>query len=197
MTNNRVRTFAFAVIARASFARSNLIKINSFRDCFAKNARNDSVEPNAKVLRVFLNVVFIVAGSFLLASCRLIPAGDRVCFEKQCVDVEVVSTPDAMQKGLQGRTSLPKNAGMFFMFQKPDHQLFWMKDTLIPLDLIWMDQQRRVVHIRHDARPCKAEPCETFGSVSREAIYVLEVNAGYCARHGLKKGDQAEFRLKK
>ena len=147
--------------------------------------------------RSFLNVVFIAAGSLLLVSCHWIQAGDRVCFEKNCVNVEVVSTPEAMRKGLQGQTTLGANAGMLFVFAKPDRQLFWMKETLIPLDIIWMNQERRIVHIRPNAQPCRAEPCETFGSVSRDAIYVLEVNAGYCAKHGLKKGNQAEFRLKK
>ena len=70
-----------------------------------------------------------------------------------------------------------------------------MKDTLIPLDMIWMDSERRIVHIEHNVPPCAADPCPRYPP-SGPALYVLEINAGFAAKLGLKVGDTMEFRLK-
>lgn len=143
-------------------------------------------------------IYVLILGSLLLVSCK---AGqnvhsDQVCFGKTCVDVEVVSTPEAMRKGLQGRVAMADNQGMLFTFPRAERHSFWMKDTLIPLDMIWMDHERRIVDLHLHVPPCKADPCETYGPSGENALYVLEVNAGYCQKKGLKRGNQAEFRLR-
>ncbi len=141
---------------------------------------------------------FLVALCLMLSSCRGISVvkADRVCFTEVCVNVEVVSTPETMEKGLQGRTALTENGGMLFVFSQPDRQFFWMKDTLIPLDMIWMNEEREIVHVRPNVQPCQSDPCDVYGSPTPDALYVLEVSEGYVQRHGLKRGDRAEFQLK-
>ena len=69
-----------------------------------------------------------------------------------------------------------------------------MKDTMIPLDIIWMDHSRRVVHIEKDVPPCVSDPCPRYVP-KKEALYVLELNAGESERLGLQKGEFFEFRL--
>ena len=121
---------------------------------------------------------------------------DQVCFQSACYDVEVVADGRSRMRGLQGRTELGKQAGMLFIFQESWPFRFWMKDTLIPLDMIWLDAVRKVVYVEHDVPPCQADPCPNYGP-SQAALYVLELNAGETARLGLKAGDQMVFHLDK
>jgi len=103
--------------------------------------------------------------------------------------------PEDVQRGLQFRESLDKNKGMLFVFAESRRHAFWMKDTLIPLDIIWLDYARRVVYIAPNIPPCPQDPCPSY-SPERDALYVLEINAGVAQQLGLKPGDLAEFRIK-
>ncbi|MBN1870125.1 MAG: DUF192 domain-containing protein [Candidatus Omnitrophica bacterium] len=71
----------------------------------------------------------------------------RICFNGRCIKAEVARTPEARAQGLQGRDSMPYDEGMLFVFPSSNRQSFWMKDTYIPLDIIWMDSRKRVVFI--------------------------------------------------
>ncbi len=89
-----------------------------------------------------------------------------------------------------GRISLEAGKGMLFVFETEGEYGFWMKNTLIPLDMIWIDGKNKVIYIKENAAPCKTEPCETFGP-GRKAKYVLEINGGMNEKLGIKIGDQA------
>ncbi len=121
-------------------------------------------------------------------------AVNQVCFKDKCFDVEVVQRKEDLQRGLQLRKSLDPGGGMLFVFSQSRPHSFWMKDTLIPLDMIWMDYARKIVHIEHDVPPCAADPCPRY-TPPHEALYVLEINAGYARKMGVQLGDTAEFRL--
>lgn len=97
-----------------------------------------------------------------------------------------------MQRGLQGRTALDAKAGMVFAFTDEGHHPFWMKDTKIPLDIIWIDQGGQVVDIKAHAPPCLKNPCAVYSS-SSPAMYVLEVNAGTAEKAGIKPGTPIQF----
>jgi hypothetical protein len=88
------------------------------------------------------------------------------------------------------RDSLAKDSGMLFIFPTPKRAKFWMKNTKIPLDIIWMNTQLKVVHIKHNATPFSTESLIS----PTEAKYVLEINAGMAQSLGLKIGDQLEFK---
>jgi hypothetical protein len=81
---------------------------------------------------------------------------------------------------------------MLFVFPQAQPLTFWMKDTLIPLDMLFFDEAHRLVTIRTDAPPCKADPCPTYASTA-PARYVLELNAGTAAKLDLRKGDVITF----
>ncbi len=136
----------------------------------------------------FLLFFFCLTGCFLQDA----KSQNQVCFDKNCINVEVVQKEEDLQRGLQFRTSLEENSGMLFIFAHTRQHGFWMKDTLIPLDMIWMDYNRRIVHIARNVPPCKADPCATY-TPSDPALYVLEVDAGYASTLGLKVGNHAEF----
>ena len=88
------------------------------------------------------------------------------------------------------RTSLPEDGGMLFVFPEQSKQSFWMKNTLIPLDMLFIDGDGRIVGIHPDAVPLSEAPI----SVGKPSTYVLEVNGGWAARHGVHPGDTVELR---
>ena len=108
------------------------------------------------------------------------------------VNVEVVADDETRQQGLMFRDHLADDRGMIFFFPESGEYPFWMKNTLIPLDMIWIDEARRIAHITHDVPPCKVDPCPSYPPNAR-AKYVLEVAAGVAAKHRLKDGDALRF----
>ncbi len=110
-----------------------------------------------------------------------------VCFSNNCIEAEIAVTSQERQKGLMFRKSLPENQGMFFVFGKADLHSFWMKDTYIPLDIIWIDKNR-VVHIEQ-AVPCK-ENCPSY-KPDNPAKYILETNAGFAKN--IQIGDEVKI----
>ena len=82
--------------------------------------------------------------------------------------------------------------GMLFVFTTDEPRTFWMKDTLIPLDILFFDAHHRLVTIQADAQPCRSDPCELYPS-DAPARYVLELNAGTASRIGAKTGDVMTF----
>lgn len=122
----------------------------------------------------------------------------QVCFHgTPCFAVEVASDAASRQKGLMLRTSLEPDKGMLFVFDTEGEYSFWMKNTLIPLDMIWMNADKKIVFIQENAQPCL--PAQAGGTVCPTmnpgvaALYVLEVNAGVAQKEGLKLGDSASF----
>jgi uncharacterized protein len=105
------------------------------------------------------------------------------------VHAEVVDTPEAVARGLMFRTSLGPNEGMLFVFEKTGFYPFWMKNTLIPLDIIWIDEQWRIVSIAASVPPCRADPCPTYPPPG-DARYVVEVPAGFTRTHRVTRGDR-------
>jgi uncharacterized membrane protein (UPF0127 family) len=85
------------------------------------------------------------------------------------------------------RPSLAQNSGMLFVFGQIRLLTFWMKDTLIPLDMAFISQDLRIVKIERNAPPCTTVACQNYGNVL--GLYVVEVNAGFCYSHGIKEGD--------
>jgi uncharacterized membrane protein (UPF0127 family) len=79
-----------------------------------------------------------------------------------------------------------------FLFPKSGDYPFWMKNTLIPLDMIWIDEGKKIVHVAANVPPCKADPCPSYPP-NANAKYVLELAAGVAAKHGLKNGDVLRF----
>lgn len=105
------------------------------------------------------------------------------------VQVELADTPETRARGLMYRKELPRNAGMLFVFPEEDKLEFWMKNTPLPLDMIFFDRNRRVVGIVERAQPFSTTP----RGPGVPAQYVLEVNGGFAAEHGIQVGDRAEF----
>jgi uncharacterized membrane protein (UPF0127 family) len=100
--------------------------------------------------------------------------------------IEVADTNAERSKGLMNRLSMPKSAGMLFVYPRPKTAGFWMKNTLIPLDMIFMDRTGTVQHIHHRAQPGDLQP--KFGGDNIQ--YVLEINGGLAEQMGMAPGTQ-------
>jgi len=105
--------------------------------------------------------------------------------------VEIADTPEKRAKGLSDRQSLPENQGMLFLFDKPDFHSFWMKDTLIPLDFIWI-RDDKVVGITQNIKPEGYQPPHVL-TPEEKINAVLEANAGFVKKSNLKVGDKISF----
>jgi uncharacterized protein len=102
---------------------------------------------------------------------------------------EMADTPHRTQEGYMFRREVKENEAMIFVFPETDFHPFWMKNTLVSLDMIWMDDDFMVIHIEPSVPPCKADPCASYGP-PRKSRYVLEVRGGTTAREGLKVGER-------
>ena len=102
------------------------------------------------------------------------------------IDVEIADTPGEREHGLMERTTLPQYAGMIFIFNDDEPRYFYMKNTLIPLDMIFIDSNLTIIDIHENATPL----CEDIIASSGPCRYVLEVNGGLCASDGIDIGDR-------
>jgi uncharacterized membrane protein (UPF0127 family) len=106
--------------------------------------------------------------------------------------LELATIPEDQAQGLMYRESLPPNRGMLFVFDQPSPHHFWMKNTMIPLDIIWLDEADKVIFVSADTPPCKADPCPTYGT-DVPVRRVLELEAGMAKKEGVVVG--SEIRL--
>jgi len=109
--------------------------------------------------------------------------------DKTVVSLEVARNEPERSRGLMYRTSMPERAGMIFLFERPGVYPFWMKNTLIPLDMIFIARDLTVAGVVHDAQP-GSERLHRGGALS---LYVLEVNAGWAAEHRISRGSAVRF----
>ena len=147
------------------------------------------------IILVLLFFIVVLGFMFFYFSipAKKIPVASRVCFQQNCFMVELATSQAQQELGLMNRTSLDKNSGMYFIFDKENDYPFWMKNTLIPLDMIWISGNPsagsgQVVFIAENVQPCKVENCPVIDP-GVKAKYVLEINAGISAQDGIKIGD--------
>lgn len=107
---------------------------------------------------------------------------------------ELADTPEKRAVGLMERTELASNRGMLFTFPQPGYWSFWMKNTRIPLDILWLDQHKTIVYIEHSAPIChlSGNVCPQY-IPPQEALYVLELRGGVAASLGLRPGAALSF----
>jgi uncharacterized membrane protein (UPF0127 family) len=103
--------------------------------------------------------------------------------------IEVATTREEQALGLMFRRSLPENAGMLFIYQQPQPAAMWMKNTLIPLDMVFIAPDGKVLRIETNTEPFSTAVIPSEGTVSA----VLELNAGQADRIGLKRGDKVVY----
>ena len=108
---------------------------------------------------------------------------------------EVADTPEKLLFGLAFRESLPRNEAMLYIFGESGPHRVWTKEFQFPVDLIWVDESKIVVHMVEDAPPCLDGKCTWYGPPPKDARYVIETNSGFVKQNGIGIGDQLKFTL--
>lgn len=152
--------------------------------------------PVAAFIGTIIAVILLLSGGIIsintqesVASTSQITAVDFTNKYGQIeqLNVEVADNPQAWEQGLMLRSSMSANNGMLFVFDVIEGRTFWMKDTLIPLDIIFFDQDLKVVNLYSNTKPDQTS--ELYPSQT-PIKYALETNAGWATTVGLQKGDQ-------
>lgn len=142
----------------------------------------------------FSVVFFLVFLMIFLANCTKkvnqisISNGEKIIK----VNVEIADDNYERQQGLMFRESLNENDGMIFIFEDENFQSFWMKNTLIPLDIIFIDKNFEIVDIKN-AVPCEEDPCAAYDS-AKPAKYVLEINYGFAEKNSIEAGGKVDLK---
>ncbi len=139
----------------------------------------------------FICSVITILICLILKSALARPVDKKVCFKNTCIQTEVMESQVDRQQGLMHRASLAADRGMLFVFDNEDKYSFWMKGMLIPLDIIWISKDKQVAHIVEDTQPC-SDNCLNLVP-HQDAMYVLEVNAGFVRRHNIELGERVVF----
>jgi len=108
------------------------------------------------------------------------------------LSVEIADEADEQRRGLMGVEHLPADQGMAFVWPEPVGSTFWMKNTLVPLSIAFVDDAGQVIDIL-DMQPCGADPCRKYG-INEPYVLAVEANLGWFDDHGVNAGDRAELR---
>ena len=144
-----------------------------------------------KIREMVLLLIFII--TLIILTFIFKEQGDYIRVNGSYIKVEIADSPEERAKGLAYRDSLAEQTGMLFVFENSGILRFWMKDTLISLDIIFIDENMGIVKIIRNAQPCLREPCEIYSSFSF-AKYALEINGGEAERLGINEGEIVELR---
>jgi uncharacterized membrane protein (UPF0127 family) len=148
------------------------------------------------VMRVLASVLAVSLLLLGVASARpaviplTLPSG-------KVLQTEVMVKDEDRQMGLMFRPSLPLDHGMLFLFEQPDFHGIWMKNCKFPIDILWLDQDKKVVHLAEAVPPCTAKEdkdCPVYSPL-RRASYVVELNAGQARREKAIVGSTIKFTL--
>jgi hypothetical protein len=141
------------------------------------------------ILLIVLGLAFFVYAEPLFAPNNSAPLNNTACINSNCFSVEIANTEAEREQGLMFRQNLDNDKGMLFIFDKEGVYPFWMKNTLIPLDMIWIDKNYKVVFIGKNSRPCQVNgECPSI-IPDAKAMYVLEINSGLSDRISIQVGD--------
>lgn len=129
---------------------------------------------------------------FICSSC--IAQDPYVVLKGERFTVELAESRDKQALGLMFRESMPDDHGMLFLFPAEGKRSFWMKNTRIPLDIFYFDENLALVSVAENATPCRTRQCPGYPSKGL-AKYVLELNAGKAGELDVQEGDVLELHL--
>ncbi|KPQ06815.1 MAG: hypothetical protein HLUCCA12_09415 [Rhodobacteraceae bacterium HLUCCA12] len=133
-----------------------------------------------------LAAVLSLAAAPLAAACEPERVDLRGDWGQTRFTVEIADTSATRARGLMHRESMPRFSGMLFIYDAPERAVFWMENTLIPLDMLFIDETGRVNHIHHEAQPMDRTAIDGGDDV----LMVLEINGGLAAQLGIEPGTE-------
>lgn len=157
------------------------------------NAKSASIAQRVIVWLIVLGVLAVVGYCVFSIVASMKQQRVSISVGKANFRAEVADTDELRKKGLSGRQELEENQAMLFVFDSNSQHSIWMKDMRIPIDVIWLDEKKKVVHVEHDIWP-DSEPHETYVP-PKPARYIIEITAGEAKKAGIKVGTLAQFEL--
>jgi uncharacterized protein len=141
--------------------------------------------------RLFRGLMFFA--SCILCACATGASGPSVELKGHRFEIEIASDDASRERGLMFRDEMPPDHGMLFLFSEMQPRIFWMKNTHIPLDILYFDQTYKLVSMQQRVPPCHSpnNDCPQYPSIG-PAQYVLELNAGVADKIGVKIGDEVK-----
>ncbi len=147
-----------------------------------------SLSPIPVLLALGLALVSARAGAGPAVIPLVLPSG-------KVLQVEVMVKDEDRAMGLMFRPSLPLDRGLLFLFAgPPEFHTIWMKNCRFPIDIVWLDEQKKIVHVADSVPPCPGDPCPLYQPL-RKASYVVELNAGQARREKAAVGATVNFAL--
>ena len=137
-------------------------------------------------IKILLIVIFLTA-------CQTMKT-NQICINEVCFDIEIADDTEERREGLMYKENLESDKGMLFIFNNSSNHSFWMKNTLIPLDIIWIDEDLKINWIEENVENCEKDPCPSY-IPEGNSKYVLEINAGLVKKHGFKINDKVKIKL--
>jgi uncharacterized protein len=135
--------------------------------------------------------VALLAVPFAMAAPAVVPL---TLPSGKVLKVEVMVKDEDRAMGLMFRSALPTDQGMLFIFEQSDFHGIWMKNCKFPIDILWLDDQKTIVHLEESVPACKTEPCPVYQPL-RKASFVVELNAGQARREKAVVGKSLEFEV--
>lgn len=132
--------------------------------------------------------IMLLSASLIFSLCCQ-AAGITLTLKGTPFDVELAVSESEHRHGLMGKRELKRDQGMLFVYEEPQLLTFWMKDTLIPLDILFFNGDGELTELFAAIPPCRAEPCSTYSNTI-PSLYVLELPAGTARALQLKQGDR-------
>lgn len=140
------------------------------------------------ILIIFLLAILISAIFYINKSS---PNTIMLKINNQVFILEKAITPEEKAKGLMFIRELDNNTGMIFIWEYERARTFWMKNMLIPLDIIFLNKDKKIIDIKENFNPCESEPCPSY--ISKPAMYAIEINAGLSEKLNLTLGDEIDL----
>jgi len=146
-----------------------------------------------KKILIILFFVFLSGCGWNMGDIETKSSAAQACFSDNCFNLEIADAENERILGLMYRENLAPGSGMLFIFPELSEHGIWMKNMLIPLDIIWLDENKKIIFISKNFQPCNIkQKCPTI-KPDKKAKYVLEINAGIADNLNLQTGDYMDL----
>lgn len=150
----------------------------------------------SRIVVLILLAILLLTGSWFLTNQKdsdtiivTFPSG-------RAIETEVADTPEKLLFGLAFRDALPPDTGMLYIFEASDLHGIRTKGFKFPVDIIWADESRHIVHVVEGAEPCVRDPCPIYGPPPQKARYIIETTAGFLDQEHVEPGMELKFTLR-
>lgn len=148
-----------------------------------------------RIIFLILMALLLISGALLFNSPGQTQTINVTFPSGAVLKSEVADTPEKLLFGLAFRETLPSNEAMLYIFEESGPHRVWTREFQFPVDVIWVDESKIVVHVVENAPPCQKGKCTWYGPPPKDARYVIETNSGFVKNAHVKLGNQLKFTL--